>query len=120
MLRVDAKFLHHFRARRAETKTVQADYFSIETDILIPNLRYAGLDCDTFATVLRQNFFAIFFRFAIESFHAWHRNDTRTRAQFFGGSKRVLQFASTRQDDEVQRGALLFRDVTTASHSFTS
>src|SRR5437764_8971426 len=120
MLRVDSKFLHHFRPGRAQTETMQPDYFSIEADILIPNLWHTRLDRDTFATFFRQNFFAIFFRFAIESFHAWHRNDTRSRTQFFRGSERVLQFASARQDDQIQRGALLFRDVTTAPYSFSS
>src|SRR4030095_3337812 len=98
MLRVNSEFLHYFRSGCAETETVQSDYFSIEADILIPNFRHACLNRHTFAEFLRQNFFAIFLRFAIESFHAWHRNDARARAQFLHGSERVLQFASTRHN----------------------
>src|SRR5207248_7895336 len=120
VLRINSKFFHHFRSRRAQTETMQPDYFSVEADVLIPDLRHTRLNRDTLATFRRQNFLAIFFRFAIEPFHAWHRDDTRTRAQFFRGGERVLQFASARQNDQVERRAFLFRDVTTARHSFAT
>jgi hypothetical protein len=107
VLRVNAKFLHHLRSRRAQTKAVQPDYFSIEADILIPNLGTPASIATRLRHFCRQNFFAIFFRFAIESFRAWHRNDTRALAEFFRGSERVLQFAAARHDDQFELGASL-------------
>ena len=68
MLRVDSKFFHHFRSRRAQAEAVQADHLSVETDILIPDIGDAGFDRDAFATLIRQDFFAIFVRFAVETF----------------------------------------------------
>jgi hypothetical protein len=53
MLRVDSKFFHHFRSRRAQTKTVQSDNFSVEPDVLIPNLRHTRLNRDASAAFFR-------------------------------------------------------------------
>ena len=53
MLRVDSKFFHHFRSRRAQTKTVQSDNFSIEPDVLIPNLWHTRLNRDASAAFCR-------------------------------------------------------------------
>src|ERR1700730_2050176 len=72
VLGVDTEFLHYLGARRAHPETAQTNNLSVETDILIPSIRNAGFDRDAFTTRLRQNFFTIFFRFALETFKARH------------------------------------------------
>jgi len=43
-----------------------------------------------------------------------------TAAQLFRRGERVLQFASTRKDDQFEFADLLFRNVTAAQHAFTT
>src|SRR5947208_12227047 len=81
VLRVDAALFHNFRTRRTQSEFVQADHFAIKTDVLIPNLAHAGFDCDASAAFVRQDFFAIFFRLAIESFKTRHGNDANAVAE---------------------------------------
>jgi len=50
MLRVNSEFLHHFRAGCAQAEAVQADDFSVEANVLIPNFGDAGFDRNTFPT----------------------------------------------------------------------
>ena len=90
MLRIDAEFLHHFRAGRAQAEAVQTDHFPIEADVLIPDVGHPGFDRDAFATFVRQDLFPIFSRFAIETFRAWHGNYACPSAKFFRRGQRML------------------------------
>ena len=95
----------------------KVDDFSIESDILVPNLGHAGFDRDPFAAFVRQHVFTVFLRLAIESFKTRHGNDANAVAELFCRSKRVLQFAPTRKDDQIKFSALFFSDVTAAQRS---
>src|SRR5206468_7638238 len=83
VLRVNAAFLHHFGPWCAQTEVVQSDDFSLETDIFVPNLRHASFDRDAFTAFVRQYFFSVFLRLAVESFKARHGNDADDVAQLF-------------------------------------
>ena len=112
-------------AGRAQAEAMQSDDFSVEADVLIPNLGHAGLDRNASATFVRQNFFAIFFRLAIEPFEAGHRNDAHAVAQFLRRRERVLQFAPARQNNEIEFSRFSFwrcnrRASTPSRRSFTS
>ena len=72
MFGVDAEFFHHFGAGRAQSEAMETDDFSVQTDVLIPSIGNAGFDGDPFTTGSRKNFFAILFRFAIETLEAGH------------------------------------------------
>jgi hypothetical protein len=48
VFRVDPEFLHYFCARAAHAKTMQSNHFPIEADVLIPELRNACFNRDTF------------------------------------------------------------------------
>src|SRR5437899_1908324 len=99
---------------------MQPDHFSIETDILMPDVWDAGFDGHAFATRFRQNLFTIFFRFTVKALEARHRNNPDTVAEFFRGSEGVLQFAPTRHDDEVEFSLFLFRNVTATQNPFAT
>ena len=101
-------------------KSVQSDDFSVETDIFVPNLGHASFDRDAFAAFVRQNFFAVFLRLAVESFKARHGNDAGAVAQFFRRGERMLQFAPARKDNQIEFAGFLFRDITAAQHAFTT
>src|SRR5205814_9924970 len=62
------EFFHHLIAGRAHPEAAQADDFSIETDVLIPDLGNAGFDRNATAAGHWQNFFTIFDRLPVESF----------------------------------------------------
>ena len=68
MLRIDPEFFHHFRPGRTQAEAMQADDFSVEADILVPDVGDASLDRNAFPTFVGQDFFAIFIGFAIETF----------------------------------------------------
>src|SRR6266496_3837362 len=112
------------RGTRALPKTfrrfehVPCDDFPIEADVLVPNIRHAGFDGDTFTAAVRQNFFAVFCRLAVEPFEARHRNTAHAVAELLRGCQRVLQFASAREDDQIKFSALSLCDVTATQHSF--
>src|SRR5207248_449237 len=120
VLCVDAAFFHDFGPGGAQTELVQSDDFSVETDIFVPNLRYAGFDRDAFTAFVRQHFFTVFLRLAVESFKTRHGNNADAVAQLFRRGERMLQFASTRKDNQFEFAGFLFRDVTAAQHSFTT
>src|SRR5262249_43821569 len=94
--------------------------FSIETNVFVPNFRNPGFNSDAFAACVRQNLFAIFLRLAVEPLEAWHGNDANLVAQLFRRGEGVLQFASTRKNDQVEFAAFLFGDITTAQNAFTT
>ena len=62
---------------------MQPHHLSIEADVLIPDIGHASFDCDAFTTFVRQNLLAIFFRLAIETFEARHRDNARAVAELF-------------------------------------
>src|SRR6266567_947427 len=99
---------------------MQTDDFSIQTDVLIPNLRNARFDSNAATARFRENLFTIFFRFASESLEARHRNNTHAIAQFFCGRECVLQLAPARHDDEIEFPFFFFGNVTAAQYSFTT
>src|SRR2546430_1790116 len=88
---------------------MESDNFPIEADVLVPNIRHAGFDGDTFTAVVRQNFPAVFCRLAIEYFKTRHRNNAYVVAELFCCCQRVLQFASTRKNNQIKLTALFFR-----------
>src|SRR5438128_6351061 len=111
MLGVDAALLHDFGARRAQAELMQTDYLSVQSHVLIPNLWNARFDGDTAPARFRQDFFAIFFRFALEAFKTWHRDDTHPIPQLLGRRHSMLQFAAARHDDQIEITLFFFCDV---------
>src|SRR5713101_1464242 len=50
----------------------------------------------------------------------WHRDHADAVAEFFRGGESVLQFTSTRHDDEVELAFFFFCNVTAAQNAFAS
>src|SRR5438094_7948571 len=96
MLRVDPALFHYFRAGRAQAELMQTDDFPVEPDVLIPNLSDPGFDRDAFATVVRQHFFPVFLRLAINTFDARQRNHPYAIDQLARRRERALEFPPAR------------------------
>src|SRR5436190_23300697 len=117
MLRVDPALFHYFRAGGAQAELIQTDDFPVQPDVLIPNLSDPGFDRDAFPALIRQNFFAVFFRLTIKAFEARQRNHSYAIAELSRRRDAMLQFASARHDNQVEFPFFLLRNVTATEDS---
>src|SRR3982751_1003516 len=88
---VDTKFFHHLWAGSAQPEPVKANYFAVQTDILIPRVGHARFDGNTPPTRCWQHFFAIFGWLAVKPLETRNRNYACAIAELLGRGHGVLQ-----------------------------
>ena len=69
---VDSELFHDLVAGRAHAEAMKANDFSVETDVLIPNVGDARFDRNAATTRRWKNFFTIFSGLSFEAFEAGH------------------------------------------------